>query len=190
MGPIIINLIAGVVILLILWGVGSLFLASSQITKDEAELREEGRPVLAVLVMANQELFRSRDPDMNVPALVALSFERPSPELLALLKDVGSRAFALYAGKPPGSDPERRVAALVKDDAHVYSRRRRVPPEFADGQEVYLADLVLYRKRLSPTAQADRAVPCLASGRAEGKLMQLEHDAFAAKKVFESIQSA
>lgn len=161
-----------VVALVVLFAVQAAMESRSETARQA--LRKTGEPVLAVLVMANSEFLASQEIP-EAPALVAFSFERPSPELANALRELGRRAFALYVatGPIPGGPADQAVAKFMKSDRHQPDRRFRLPDAFTGGREVYLAHVMLTRRELPLDLGSNRLLPCAVSGRDQGQIEPL-----------------
>lgn len=99
-----------------------------------------GVPVTAVLVQANVRMFEPGDEDW--PGAVVCT---PDPTVGDDLLERVSRLIKSIKDEPQTDPDLARLSEQVTNEVFVPYRRTRVPGRFTDGEEVYLADLDLYR---------------------------------------------
>ncbi len=174
--------ILGVLVALV---VGFLVFLQVKFAMHEKFVRENGQPVLGVLLMANETLY---DPngDPETPGFAVIGFEKPTPDYLAAMREVAARLAELDAlGEAPEfSAVEREFAASLKNVNHTQGRRRRVPDEVTRGESFYLVDLWIYRERLPEDWLEQRVLACMATGRDEGEVLHIGADEEEAASMF------
>ena len=134
-----------------------------QYEKQKA-MADNWTPVLAVLVQANQGLFRTGL--LDLPCLVLFTFE---PLEYAALNDLAERMGALKNTEQTDADLQA-VAAMVTQEAAVRYRRRPLPVSFTGGPTVYAADLFIVRRYLELGYLTHRLLPCFAEPGTTGGL--------------------
>lgn len=180
----------GVVVFLLVAAVALLVYLSQSGKASEKRLRENGTPVLAVVVMSNAEF--SRDVTIAAaPALVLISFEPPSDLLVADMLEVATELFGFYLA------PEQQIKSLpnyqqqmakrVKNDTHQKGRRTRVAREMSLGHVLYMADLWMERKNLPNHVPLTKILACLATGRDEGEIMLLPPAEKEAQDIYDAV---
>lgn len=169
-----------------------LLLAYSSYSDKAAQqrIRETGKPVLAVLVMANSQ-FLQETRIASAPALSIFSHEPPSTSLADTMREVASELFALYTAEPAeiaGLAPHlQKVAELIKDDGFKESRRNRVPPEMTGGRVIYMADTWIERDRLPDHVAFSRVLACMVTGSDEGEIMVLPQEEEPAQRIYAAV---
>lgn len=178
---------AGVVVLIVLAIIALILYSSYSEAAAEKRIREAGKPVLAVVVMANSEFLRTTS-IASAPALVIFSLEDPSPALADAMRELGSELFELYtaaaddvAKLPPF---QQLTAELIKNDRYQEGRRTRLPLELTRGRVIYMADIWIERDRLPEHIAIARILACLATGQDEGEIIALPHHEEAAKRIY------
>ncbi|EAQ81766.1 hypothetical protein [Blastopirellula marina] len=166
------------------------FYSSYNEAATERRIRENGKPVLAVLVMANSE-FLQQQSIASAPALMIFSHEPPSKSLAEVLRELADDLFDLYtaddeeiAGLPPH---QQHAAELLKNDAYHKGRRNRVPLELTRGRVIYMADVWIERECLPDHVALSRVLACLVTGLDEGEIMALPPDEAAAKQIYAAV---
>lgn len=156
----------------------------------EKRIRETGKPVLGVLVMANAQFLQEKS-IASAPALVIISHEPPSPTLAAAMRDVASDLFELYTADDDQvaglSAPERQTAELIKNDSYREGRRNRIPLELTQGRVLYMTDIWLQRDRLPDHIGESRVLACLATGQDEGEIMAISFQEDAARRIYAAV---
>jgi len=177
--------VVGVVVLLLAAGGGFIAWIVIAHWRKDRRVREEGRPVLTALVMANKGL---QDPDglPQEPGTVVFGFYEPSPKLRAVLQKIAERVYGLYETEDVDSlSPACREFALtIKADAYTEDRRYRVPPEIAGSLTVFAADLWINRDRLPKDWETSRMLACAVTGNEAGEIVHLPADDPAAQKLY------
>ncbi|UUO07430.1 hypothetical protein M4951_03755 [Blastopirellula sp. J2-11] len=168
------------------------FYSSYNEAATERRIRENGKPVLAILVMANSD-FLQKQTIASAPALTIFSQEPPSKSLAEVLRELADDLFDLYtaddeeiAGLPPH---QQHAAELIKNDAYHEGRRNRVPLELTRGRVIYMADIWIERDRLPDHITSSRALACLVSGADEGEIMALPPSDEAAKQIYAAVEA-
>lgn len=166
------------------------FYASYNEAATERRIRENGKPVLAVLVMANSEFLREKTIE-SAPALTIFSHEPPTASLAEALHELAADLFDLYtaddeeiAGLPPH---QQQTAEIIKSDAYHEGRRNRVPLQLTRGRVIYMADIWIHRDHLPEHVEESRVLACLASGTEEGEIMVLPPGEAAAKQIYAAV---
>ncbi|MCC9605907.1 hypothetical protein LOC68_20565 [Blastopirellula sp. JC732] len=181
---------AGVVLLLVLTIVALSIYGSISDAAAEKRIRENGKPVLAVLVMANSEFLRKQS-IASAPALVIFTLEPPSTSLADVMRELASELFELYTAEPGDvagmSKPQRNAAERLKDDSYREARRTRVPLELSSGRVIYMADIWIDRDRLPDHVAFTRVLACMATGQDEGEIMALPLDEDGAKRIYAAV---
>ena len=132
--------------------------------EKQKNIADHWLPVLAVLVQANQGLFRTGM--LDLPCLVLFTFE---PLDYATLNTLAERMGALK--NTDQTDPDlQAVAAMVTQEAAVRYRRRPLPVSFTGGPTVYAADLFVVRRCLELGYLTHRLLPCFAEPGESGGL--------------------
>lgn len=156
----------------------------------ERRIRENGQPVLAVLVMANSE-FLSDNKIPMAPALTLVTFDPPSLRLLQEMREISSELFKLYKFDPymviTLPKHQQEVAELIKNDRYVEGRRNQVPLEMTGGLVLYMVDTMLERKRIPPHAGHTRALACMVTGTDQGEIMVLPHEDELAQRIYQAV---
>jgi len=120
-------------------------------TATEKRMRAHGKPVLAVLVMANAEFLQNHSIP-SAPALSLFSFEPPSPQLANDMREIASELFALYTADTDKivrlPEPQQQMAERLKDDGYQDNRRTQVVSEMSRGHTLYLADTYIQRAHI------------------------------------------
>ncbi|PQO36505.1 hypothetical protein [Blastopirellula marina] len=178
-------------VVLFVGAVTLLFVYASYSEKaTEKRLRENGKPVLGVLVMANSQFLQEQS-IASAPALVIISHEPPTPDLAAAMRDVASDLFELYTAEDSKiaslSPPEQKMAELIKNDSYREGRRNRVSLEMTQGRVLYMTDIWLQRDRLPDHVGASRVLACLATGQEEGEVMALPFGEEAAQRIYAAV---
>ncbi|MFN3153025.1 hypothetical protein [Bremerella sp.] len=156
----------------------------------ERRIRENGQPVLAVLVMANSQFLSDTKIPM-APALTLVTFDPPSLRLLQEMREIGSELFKLYTCDPymviTLPKHQQAVAELIKNDRYVEGRRNQVPLEMTGGRVLYMVDTMLERKRIPPHAGHTRALACMVTGTDQGEIMVLPYEDELAQRIYQSV---
>lgn len=124
--------------------------------KKRAYTLENGEATHGWLVQANNALFESGN--MDLPALIVISPDAETNDE-EFMTDLAERIMELK-GESGETKDEREVARLMADEAYIAGRRDRLPEKFADGKEVYLVHIMVYRDHLPERMIEDRAIPC------------------------------
>ena len=106
--------------------------------------RHGGFPVTAVMVQANAMLFTRRD-DEDYPCAVVFT---PDPTVSDDHLEEVARFVAKQKNTHPTDPDLAMLADYVTNEPHVPYRRRRIAPRFTGGEDVFLADLMVYRDYL------------------------------------------
>jgi len=189
---VVVAVIGGLLLAFLLLLVALNVVSGWSVAKDEAVIRAEGRPVAAVLVMANTALLSGEA--RGAAGLGVIDLGPGAYAHIEGLKRFAQRAYQLYVQPIQLANElgpaETLVAKAIKDDVLELHRRVRVPPELCQGREqVYLVDLWLYRDRLGPDlGESNRVIPCMVTGREEGLIMQLPHKEAAARSVAKRVR--
>lgn len=127
------------------------------IYRDQKKLIDEGQVVIAMLVQANNNLFKKGYQDF--PADVVYSDDLSAENLLQKLRDVAIKIFDLKETKPEDPD-EGKFAQMV---SHEYGRdfRVTVPDRFGDGLTVTYTTIMVHRKHLPEGYLANEFFPLL-----------------------------
>jgi len=153
--------------------------------RKERRVREQGRPMLTSLMMANHSMY---DPDgvAEAPGVVVFGFYQPNPKLPATLRSIGKRCHELYTAPNPDILPPvlRQFSLLLKDHMYDEDRRNRVPAEVAGTASVYVADLWIDRDRLPPGWREHRVLACAVTGTDQGAIVLLPPDDPAAQQIY------
>ncbi|MDY3555802.1 hypothetical protein R5W24_004948 [Gemmata sp. JC717] len=129
--------------------------------KRRARTLEQGDQTHGWLVQANSALFE--DGHMDLPALVVISPDPDTNDDEEFMTDLAARIMDLKSetGRVIGrTKAERAVSKLMSDETYIEGRRDRLPDEFTDGREVYLAHIFIYRDHLPLKRLEDRQVLC------------------------------
>ncbi|MFN3153026.1 hypothetical protein [Bremerella sp.] len=182
----------GFLVLLVVLVVAFVIWANYDDKKTEARLRENGQPVLAVLVMANSQ-FLSDDSIPSAPALTLITFAPPSVSLAEDMKEVASELFDLYTSEESEiarlPKPQRTMGELIKQDSYKAGRRTRVVPEMSRGHVLYMTDTWLQRDRIPDHTVFTRVIACLATGKDEGEIMALPYEEDAAQRIYRAVDA-
>ncbi|MBI1248883.1 hypothetical protein GC197_13710 [bacterium] len=180
----------GVVVLLVIAVVALFVYAARDDAAIQKRVRENGKPVLAVLVMANSQLMEEDGID-SAPGVVLFSFDHPSESLADDMREAASEIYELYtseesqlAGLPAY---QQNMAKLIKDHYYKDSRRNRVPQEMTHGQVFYMADIWIERDRIPMHAAFTRALACMVTGQDEGEIIVLSPEEDAAKRIYAAL---
>ena len=114
-------------------------------SRKRTRILREGEHVHAWLVQANSKLFEKLF--LNDPALVLISPDETTANDRDFMTDLAARVFALKGIDPDDckDKDDAFVAELVFDEAYSEGKRDRLPKRFAQGREVYLAHIYVYR---------------------------------------------
>lgn len=178
--------VIGGVVLLVAGFLAYLFIEDAM---KEKFVRENGRPVLGTLAMANETLY-DPDGDPATTAFALISFDEPTLALLDELVELGERLNELYTSVPDSVNQtpvEQKFAASLKQHNYTENRRRLVPRELTGGRTVYIVDLYVKRDRLPPDWQAHRTLACMATGKDEGRVILLKLDEQEAVAMYEKL---
>jgi hypothetical protein len=183
-------IVIGIVVLLVVaFVVLVAYLVIADIRKEK-QVRRDGEPVLADLVMANESL-QDPDGDVELPGVVVFSFDEPTPRLQMALRNVAEECYELYTSDEmdslDGADLE--VAEIMKNHNYQEARRNRLPAAVAGEQGIYLADLWIKRDRLPDNLDEDRSLACMVTGQNEGKIILLPPDDPMAEKIYAAVSS-
>lgn len=153
--------------------------------KIDRRVREQGRPLLASVVMVNQEIHDPEGMEWN-PGVVVFGSYEPSPQLANTLKSISARCHEFYSAPQVDSfSPECRTFALeLKNHQYHQDRRYRVPAEIAGSAVVYVADLSFTRNRMPSDWQEHRAVACAVTGTEQGEIALFPLDDPAAVQIY------
>ncbi|MEW4564980.1 hypothetical protein AB1K70_20815 [Bremerella sp. JC770] len=177
-------------VLLVLAIVGIIYLFKLSEKEFQQRMQENGKPVLAVVIMANSQFLRDHSIP-HAPALLLISFDDPSPELADDMRDVASELFSLYTADAEDiagrSDAEQQMAACVKDDGYRPKRRRLVAAEMSRGWKLYMADEVLNRVDIPDHTLVTRVIACKATGEEKGEIMVLPPQNDEAQEVYRAL---
>ncbi|WDI43987.1 hypothetical protein [Bremerella sp. P1] len=182
----------GVFVVLVLLVIAFLVWASYDEKATEQRVRENGQPVLAVLVMANSQ-FLNDTSIPSAPALTLITFAPPSVPLAEDMKEVASELFELYTSEESEiarlPKPQRTMGELIKQDSYKEGRRTRVVPEMSRGHVLYMTDTWLQRDRIPDHTAFTRVIACLATGKDEGEIMALPHEEDAAQRIYQAVDA-
>lgn len=139
--------------------------------KTDRRVREQGRPMLASVLMVNEDVNNPDGLEWN-PGVVVFGFYDPSPQLAETLKSIAARCYELYSAPQVDSlSPACQTFALeVKNHQYHEARRYRVPGDIVGSAEIYAADLSFNRNRMPPDWQSHRAVACAVTGTERGEI--------------------
>ncbi|HEX3150977.1 MAG TPA: hypothetical protein VHR66_23055 [Gemmataceae bacterium] len=127
--------------------VALLFLAIHMIrsSRHEADVRENGEPVVGFIVQANNVLWQKGYGDNAAQILITFDRElADDPEQMLKL----ARRLGKLKSKPPRDDMEEEIAQLVIDETARFSTRYRLPKKFTGGPTVYSIAVMIYRRFL------------------------------------------
>lgn len=180
----------GVVLFLVLALVALLYYLAHVHEAAERRLRENGTPVLAVVVMANSTFYR--DPEIkSAPALVLFSFEPPSEALAEDMRDVAMELFELYLTDEEEIQSlpnyQQQMVKRLQDDSYQPGRRTRVAMEMSLGHVLYMADLKMRRRHVPEHVADTLALACVVSGKEEGRIMVIPFEEEDAQRIYSAV---
>ncbi len=121
---------------------------------------QNGVPVIAHLVQANQALF-APGPYPALPCLVLFSFQPEVAEDDEYMAFLAHKLFG-YKNTDPSDETAQALAELTTNERAVLYRRRKLPYSFTDGSTVYCADLWIKRAYIPNGHLQDNRLMCLA----------------------------
>jgi hypothetical protein len=128
--------------------------------KNRERAIAEGEHTVGWLVQANANLFQ--EGVMDLPALVLLSRDKETVKDEAFMTELADRIMALKGVDPSecGDKDEACVAELMSDETYIEGKRDLLPRRFANGRQVYLAHIVIYRDHLPKKRITSNRIPC------------------------------
>jgi hypothetical protein len=128
--------------------------------KKTKRVIEEGEHTTGWLVQANAKLFEQGL--MDLPALVLISPDKETVNDEEYMTDLAERIMELKGTDPDDCDDkdEAFVAELMRDETYIEGKRDRLPKRFAQGRQVYLAHIFVYRDHLPGKKIRDQRIPC------------------------------
>lgn len=157
---------------------------------NEKRIIENGRPVAAALLMVNRDMHDRNGASSN-PGAVLFGRDKPSRERLEQLKEICERFYALYnmeVDELEGlSEAEQFIGFTLQEEAYEDGRRIRVPAELVDGEELWIADIFLFRDRMTRDWKDVRAVACAVTGRDKGEIVQLPLGSTQANSIYRKL---
>lgn len=180
----------GFVIVLVVAVVAFLIYAVADDKATDKRVRENGKPVLGVIVMVNSEFLQNPNAGM-APGLTLIAFDPPSQELAKDMREIASQLFKLYTADTDKivrlAEPLQRTAERLKDHNYQTNRRTRLVSEMSRGHQLYLADTYLVRDRIPDHALQTQTIACMVTGTEEGEIVPLPPDDEAAQRVYRAI---
>jgi len=121
---------------------------------------EKGSHTTGWLVQANVKLFEKGF--MDLPALVLISPDEKTANDEELMTELAERIMALKGADPEdcADKDEAFIARLMADETYIEGKRDQLPRRFAQGRDVYLAHIFVYRNHLPDERVVGNQVPC------------------------------
>jgi hypothetical protein len=141
---------------------------------EEDKLRKTGKPLLAAIVQAHNDLY-ARGPKDRA-AIVLITFETDIPDLANYLHGLATRALELTRTIRVGVDSHADVdaALAVMDTRYQPGKRTLLPSEFTGGRQVYSAYVMVRRQYLPSGKLTDPFLACKALPGARGRLVMID----------------